>query len=284
MIVKESGFYAMSPLDNAAEERQTIIQSIESLPDPFSDPGLSEPVVRGPRFRWLALALIAMLLLTCAAMGVWVWLLHKQRDALAEALRKQQSEIANVSTRVEDMRKATDDLKEDLGQQVSVEQISQERMSLAGENAILKNELDQLSLPRITPSPMDLLPASAMSAVTATPTPAGKKARAAKDNAPVITVAPDDQTFALSLVGAFARPFPEYLIELQDLKTKKVIWKTGRGQAAESVLALTLTRRNIGAGRYKFRVTGVNGKKKEPLDTWDFQVSYPVKPGKPEKR
>jgi hypothetical protein len=223
------------------------------------------------------------LLIMALALGSWVIALSMQNRVLRAQLSDQQHESGDqvaIQTRLDDARRQMSQIKDQIDQQ-QTEQALNDKESLAAENARLIEELNALSKPQISLPLAELEPASVLAAQNATETaeppvltPAAKKLARATDNSPVIAVPFAAEMFTVILRQSLAKGYPNYLLELLDRKNNKVIWSSQRKPAGETQLSLTLARRNYPAGKYRIRLSGMKGKKREATDSYDFQVQY----------
>ena len=133
----------------------------------------------------------------------------------------------------------------------------------------LKKEIEQGAQPQLDIPQFDIDPTPATRS-------AGSSATVATINVPATAT-----SFTLNLPGAGSNPFPNYLIELQDTKTNKVVWSTERKQDKETTFTVTLAKRNLPVGNYRIRVFGLKGKQKEKLQDYEMQVNYAASPEKP---
>jgi TolA-binding protein len=209
---------------------------------------------------------MALLLLSLALSAVWVSFRRQNQTLIAqvEQQRRELNDAATLKAQIEVLQRQQAELNARLAQQQTAGQ-----EALQAEIERLKKELEQGAQPQLDLPQFDI-----------DPTPA---TRSAGSNAKVTTInVPAAATsFTLNLPGAGSKPFPNYLIELQDAKTAKVVWSAERKQDNETTFTVTLSNRNLPAGSYRVRVFGVTGKQKKPLQDYEMQVSYATPPDKP---
>ena len=208
----------------------------------------------------------ALLLVSLALGGTWLTF-RRQNQTLVAQVEQQRSELndaAALKAQIEELKRQQAELNTKLAQQQTAGQ-----EELKAELERLKKELEQGAQPQLDLPQFDI-----------DPTPA---TRSAGSNAKVVTInVPAAATsFTLNLPGAGSKPFPNYLIELQDAKTAKVVWSAERKQDQETTFTVTLSKRNLPAGSYRVRVFGVKGKQKEQIQDYEMQVSYAAPPDKP---
>ena len=248
----------------------------------------------------LAAILSVALLVTAASLGAWIVALHLKNRVLNAQLN-QLPAIASVQpdgadaiqSRIEEARRQMSEIKGQMDQQ-QTEQTLNIKESLSAENARLIKDLADLSQPRVNLPVIELDPASVLAAqnvqnpVSDSPpqnqTVIAKNAAAVKDLTGLLEVPTTASMFTTILHHSTEKPYLIYFLELLDRRNNKVIWSGLQKKGTETNLSLTLARRNYPAGKYRVRLSGMNGKKKEQLDTWDFQVIYKEDPSLKKKR
>ena len=223
-----------------------------------------------PSFSPLAMAMTTASLLLALALGVWLLTLRQQNRVLVAQLDQQRNEAAAnepLRTRIEELERRQSELSAQSAGQPSAEQDA-----LKAENERLKRELYELSQPQLDPPQIDVDPHGETRAASGS----------GKDAITTFTIPPSASFFTIHLPGAGSKPSPTYLIELVDAKTNKVVWSGQRRQNKETTFTLTLARRGLPAGRYRIRVSGLNGRQRELIYTYDIRVNYTTSPAKPQ--
>lgn len=268
------------------------VQEPESSPEASPEAGLPgralHAVQRHPRLSLLITALLTISI----SLGVWIIALHFQnrllRMQLQDQLSQSQAQASDANTiqsRIEETRRQMTEIRGQIDEQVELQENTKE--SLGDENARLIGELNLLSVPQINQPMIELVPASQMQAgagqsgpdseqqaVAAKTDVRRKKRTAIPDPAPVIQVPAEAQLFTFLLRQSGNITHPQFQLELLDRRNNKVIWSGQQKKNGDADLTLTLARRNYPAGKYRVRLWGLSGKKKEQIDQYDFQVQY----------
>lgn len=239
-------------------------------------PGLLPRIVHRlltiPGFSPLALALTTALLMICLALGAWLAAMFAQNrflnaqlhDKTQEAASEQSEDSAALRTRLEETQRQLLEIRGQIEKQNTDQQQSSKDL-MALESATLRGELDTLSKPQLNAPLMAIEPASAL--MLADPT--------RKD-----TLTPVDVPSTVSLFTLILRLPPDkvqenYLVELLEYKSGKALWSEKQVQKIPlPQFTLTLAKRNVQAGKYRVRISGLKGKKKEVVDHYDVQVNY----------
>jgi hypothetical protein len=231
-----------------------------------------------PGFSPLALALTFALLTICLALGAWLAAMVMQNRYLQAQLHDQtQNQIAaqsenssELKTRLEDSQRQLVDIRSQIDKQNADEEQNNKDL-LALESATLRGELDTLSKPQLNVPLVTLTSASAL--MLADPT--------RKD-----TLTPIDVPASAALLTIIL-PLPpdqvqeNYLVELLEYKSGKALWSEKQThKVPPQSFTLTLARRNLQAGKYRIRISGIKGKKKDPVDHYDLQLNYLSPPKK----
>lgn len=218
-------------------------------------------------FNPLTVTLTTALLLLSFALGAAWFSFRRQNQTLVAQVEQQRNELndaAALKTQIEELQRQQAELNAKLTQQQTAGQ-----EALQTEIERLKKELEQGAQPQLDVPQFDIDPTPATRS-------AGSSAKVATINVPAAAT-----SFTLNLPGAGSKPFPNYLIELQDAKTSKVVWSAERKQDKETTFTITLSKRNLPAGSYRIRVLGMKGKQKEQMQDYEMQVSYATPPDKP---
>lgn len=215
-----------------------------------------------PSFSPLTMAMTAALLLLTLALGVWLLTMRQQNRVLVAQLNQQHNEAAEnapLRERIEELERRQSELSaQSAGQQTAGQE------ALTAENERLKRELYELSKPQLDPPQIDVDPNVETRAASGS----------GKDTVTTFNIPPSASSFTINLPGAGSKPSPNYLIELVDAKTNKVVWSGPRQQDKETTFTLTLVKRSLPAGKYRIRVSGLNGRQRELIYNYDIQVNY----------
>lgn len=133
---------------------------------------------------------------------------------------------------------------------------------LRAENEKLKKELAQLSQPQLDLPQIDVDPSGETRGSTG------------KQSSSVLSVPSSASFFTVNLPGAGRQSQENYLIELIDQKTNRIVWSKQRRGDGESTFTLTLAKRNVPRGQYRVNIFGLNKNQKELLYHYDLQVNY----------
>ncbi len=212
---------------------------------------------------------MAALLIVSILLGAWLLNVRQQNRALVARLNQQGSAAAEnvaLQTRVGELQREQSALSARMAQQQSS---GQEESKVEIEK--LKNQLAELTRPQLDVPQIDVDPNNETRGAGS-----GAKAPVTAINVPAAA-----SSFTINLPGAGSKPFPHYLIELLEAKTNKVVWSARRRQDKETTFTLTLMKRSLPPGKYRIRVSGLNGKQPELLGNYDIQVSFQSQPGNP---
>ncbi|NOT59574.1 MAG: hypothetical protein HOP19_05035 [Acidobacteria bacterium] len=216
------------------------------------------------------------------SLGTWVGALFFENKVLKHQINQRQ-QAAKVES-AEEIKSRIDEAKTQMSQlqnQMEAQQtdvILTEQASLAGENARLLQDLNQLSKPQFG-APLVLLEAASVK-FAANP--------ANKDQATTIDVPFNYALFTVVMQPTPAlteKGFQSYFVELLNPKGKGVAWSEKLLKATTPSIPLTFARRAITAGKYQLKLYGLVGKKKEFVEQYDLQVNYLSDPAlKPAKK
>jgi hypothetical protein len=200
-------------------------------------------------------------LLLSLALGATWFTFRRQNQTLVAQVEQQRNELnddAALKAQIEELQRQRAELNARLAQQQTAGQ-----EALQAELERVKKELAQTAQPQLDLPQFDV-------------DPNNQTRGAGSNNAALTTInVPAAATsFTLNLPGAGSKPFPTYLIELQDAKTNKVVWSEQRKQDKETTFTLTLAQRNLPAGKYRVTVFGQKGKQKEVLANYEMRISY----------
>ena len=243
---------------------------VPAMPPPNWRSRLTERIKQLPSISPLAMAMTSALLLLTLALGVWLLTLRQQNRMLVEQLEQQRNEAAEnepLRARIEELERQQSELSAQSAEQPSVGQ-----EDLRAENERLQRELNELSRPQLDPPQIDLDPHGETRAATGS----------GRDNVTTFNVPQSASSFTINLPGAGSKPYPNYLIELVDAETNRVVWSRQRRQDKETTFTLTLARRSLPAGNYRIRVSGLNGRQRDLIYNYDIRVNYNFSPAKPQ--
>jgi hypothetical protein len=213
------------------------------------------------------------------SLATWVGALYLENKVLKLRLTQQQqaaqTENADaIKSRIDEAKNQMTQLQKEMDEQQTDVMLT-EQASLAGENARLLQDLNQLSKPQLNP-PLVPLEAAAVK-FAADPTK--------KDQPTLIDVPHNHALFTVILQQTQDKGFQSYFVEMAAPKTKGVAWSEKLLKATSLNIPLTFARRAVVAGKYQLRLYGLVGKKKELLDQYDMQVNYLPDPAlKPAKK
>lgn len=176
-----------------------------------------------------------------------------------------------LQARIEEAQKQLADVQTQLVQ-TNAERVLSNQELLGIQNNTLQKEMDEIAKPQLD-APIVELDASKLSLPT-DPT---------KEAVTTIEIPPTAAMFTVILHKPADKVYPNYLIELFDAKKTKPLWSGVKKPSPEPMkIALTLVRRNYPSGKYRLRLNGVDGKKKDLLEAFNLEVKYtaPLKAAK----
>jgi hypothetical protein len=212
-------------------------------------------------FRPLTAGLTAAFLLLSVGLGWWLINIQQQNRTLLAELNQQRTEAAEITAlrnRIEELQRPQPTPLP----QPTVSPSTTEQDALKAEIAKLKNELARLTRPQLDVPQIDVDPQNETRGV----------GNENKTTVTTVQVPASAEMFTINLPGAGSKPFPSYLLELYDAKTNKLVWSGQRQQDNDTTFTLTLAKRNFSAGKYRIKISGMSGKKKELISTYDFQL------------
>ncbi len=261
--------------DEAQAETETTPKWWQSLlPRLFSRAG----------FNPFTAALTALFLITSLSLATWLIALqfkHKTELArLADEQARTPRLVASdepvtpetLQARLDEAQKQLTDVQTQLSEQNADRVLSNQEL-LGIQNSTLQKEMDELALPHLD-APVVELDASKPPAAT----------DPAKEAATLIEVPPTAALFTVVWRKPADKTYPNYLVEWLDPKRTKPLWSGVKKAAPElTKIALTIVRRNYPSGKYRLRLSGVDGKKKDVLETFHLEVKF-IPPPKTAKR
>ncbi len=235
-------------------------------------------------FNPFTAAVTGLFLITSLSLASWLVALHFKHKTELARLADQQTSTAPqlvatdepvdpgvLQARIEEAQKQLTDLQTQLVEQNADRVLSNQEL-LGIQNDTLQKEMSELAKPQLDAPVVDLDPSKLSPSTDPT-----------KEVMTTIEVPPTAALFTVILHKPADKIYPTYLIELLDAKKPKPLWSGVKKQAPEPMnIALTLVRRNYPSGKYRIRLSGVDGKKKDLLETFSLEVKYapPPKAGK----
>jgi hypothetical protein len=234
-------------------------------------------------FNPFTAALTGLLLITSLSLATWLIALHFKHKTELARLADQQTQARLVArdepvtpetlqARLDEAQKQLTDVQAQLNEQNADRVLSNQEL-LGIQNSTLQKEMDELAKPHLD-APIVELDASKFPAATDT----------AKEAATTIEVPPTAAAFTVLWHKPADKTYQSYLVEWLDPKRTKPLWSGIKKAAPEPMkIAVTFVRRNYPSGKYRLRLSGVDGKKKDLLDTFNLDVKY-IPPPKAAKR
>jgi hypothetical protein len=255
---------------------QTKITSVVGVPSPDApQPTLWQRglafVVQQP---WLSVALSGLAIATLS-LATWVGALFLENKILKSQLAQHAAppataqEADELKLRVADAQEQMSQLQTQLEQQQTAEMLDS-REALINENARLLQELNQLSKPQLGAPLVNLAPASLKQAEA---NPAGKA-----EPYTMVDVPQHLALFTVVLHQAQDKGYQNYFVELTDGKGKNVAWSEQLKSASAPDIPLTFAKRSHAPGKYRLKLYGMNGKRREFIDHYDLQLNFLPEP------
>jgi hypothetical protein len=209
---------------------------------------------------------VAGLSIATISLSIWVSALFLENKILKNQLAEQQwlatqRQADDLKERITEAQKQMSQFQSQIEQQQTGEVLNS-REALANQNARLVQELGQLSKPQLGAPVIPLESASA------------KQAQGAPPKATLIEVPHNLALYTVVLQQAEDKGYQSYLVELTDQKGKDLVWSEPLKKAASPNIPLTFSKRSHTAGKYRIKLYGMSGKKKELIDHYDIQVNY----------
>lgn len=237
-------------------------------------------------FNPFTAAVAGLFLITSLSLGTWLVALHFKHKAELARIASQQPQAPQMvasdepvsaealQARIDEAQKQLTDVQTQLVEQNADRVLSNQEL-LGIQNQTLQKEMDEIAKPQLDAPVIEL-----DSSKLPPPTEPGKEA------ATVIEIPPTAAMFTVILNKPADKIYPNYLIELLDTKKTKPLWSGAKKAAPEPMkISLSLVRRNYPSGKYRIRLSGVDGKKKDVIETFNLDVKYipPPKAGKKKK-
>lgn len=224
----------------------------------------------------LAIALTGLAMATLS-LGTWLGALYFENKVLKKRLSHEQAQTKaedadELKARIAETQERMAQLKAQIEAQETGEMLDN-REALITENARLLGELNQLSKPQLGAPLVDLDPATVKQAEAAVANPK-------KDLFTAVEVPHNLALFTVVLHQAQDKGYQSYFVELTDNKGKRVAWSETLKKVNGLNIPLTFAKRSHTPGRYRLKLYGMNGKKKEFVDYYDMQVNYLPEPAK----
>jgi hypothetical protein len=264
---------ARATTDDAQPETETTPKWWQALlPRLFSRAG----------FNPFTAALTGLLLITSLSLATWLIALHfKHKTELTRLANQQAPRLVasdepvtpeTLQARLDEAQKQLTDVQTQLNEQNADRVLSNQEL-LGIQNSTLQKEMDEIAQPHLD-APIVELDASKLPAAT----------DPAKEAVIPVEVPPTAALFTVIWRKPADKTYPNYLVEWLDPKRTKPLWSGVKKATPElTKIALTLVRRNYPSGKYRVRLSGVDGKKKDVLETYNLEVKY-IPPPKAAKR
>ena len=234
-------------------------------------------------FNAFTAAVAALFFITSLALGPWMVALHFKHKVEIARLSKPEELPTSVTTsdtidpdiiqsRIDEAQKQLAEVQTQLASQNADKVLSNQEL-LGIQNNTLQKEIEELAKPQLDAPIIDLDPKLLP-----------KPVEPAKEAVTIIEVPPTAALFSVILHKPVDKVYPLYLIELLAAKKTKPLWSAQKKQSTATTINLTLLRRNYPSGKYSIRLTGLDGKKKEPIDTFNLDVKYPLPPKQKKKK
>lgn len=235
-------------------------------------------------FNAFTAAVALLLLVISAALAVWLVALHyKHKVEISQLQQKyEQKQVLSESTtetpdpealqsRLTEAQQQLTDIKAQLVAQDADKVLSNQEL-LGIQNNTLQKEIEEIAKPQIDAPIVDLDPAKLREATAPE-----------KEIVTPIEIPPTSQVFTVILHKPADKVFSLYQIDLVEPKKNKILWTAQQKQDVPKDFVLTIFKRNYPAGKYRFRLSGVIGKKKDPIENYDIDVKY-IPPPKVKKK
>ncbi|MBL8208474.1 MAG: hypothetical protein JNM09_29865 [Blastocatellia bacterium] len=226
-------------------------------------------------FNPFTAALTGLFLITSLSLSTWLIAQHfKHKAELARLAAQQAQEPRLVDTdgpvtpetleaRIEEAQKQLTDVQTQLTEQNADRVLSNQEL-LGIQNDTLQKEMDEIAKPQLDAPIIDLDPAKIAPSADAT-----------KETLIPVTVPPTAALFTVILHKPVDKSYPNYLVEVLDPKKPKPLWSGTKTPTPDPMnITMTLVRRNYPSGKYRIRLSGVDGKKKDVLETFNLEVKY----------
>jgi hypothetical protein len=239
-------------------------------------------------FTALTASLCFLFLVTTLALAAWMFALHNrhraeiekiQLDYQIESSKKMEAALTEPAT-PENLQERIDEAQKQMALlQASVnssnaEQVLSNQELLGIQNNTLQKELEDVAKAHLDAPIIDFDPALAV------PLAAAAKPEAAPVTA--VNVPLTSSVFTLIFHQPADKPYPAYGIEILEPKKNKILWAAQKAADGIPKISVTMMKRSYPNGKYRVRLMGVSGKKKDVLESHDIEVKYiPPPKGKP---
>ena len=237
-------------------------------------------------FNPFTAAVAGLFFITSLSLATWLVALHFKHKAELMRLADRQATVSPqlvasdepvdpeaLQARIEEAQKQLADVQTQLVQSNADRVLSNQEL-LGIQNQTLQKEIDEIGKPQLDAPVIDL-DASKL------PPPADPT----KEVVTTIDVPLTAAMFTVILHKPADKVYPNYLIELLDAKKPKPLWSGAKKAAPEPMkIGLSLVRRNYPSGKYRLRLSGVDGKKKDVIDTFNLDVKYATPPKAAKKK
>lgn len=237
-------------------------------------------------FNPFTAAVAGLFFITSMSLAVWLVALHfKHKTEIARLAERPTSSLPRMAAsdepvdpdilqaRIDEAQKQLTDLQANMVQQNADRVLSNQEL-LGIQIDTLQKAMDELAKPQLD-APVIELDNSKL------PPPADPT----KEVLTTIEVPPTAAMFTVILHKPADKVYPNYLLELLDAKKTKPLWSGVKKATPEPMnIHLALARRNYPSGKYRLRLHGVDGKKKDLLETFNLEVKYILPPKAAKKK
>jgi anti-sigma factor RsiW len=276
---------------DAALTDQTPAETLESAAAPESESApkrwwLFIPhAIQRTGFNAFTAAVAALFFITSLSLGTWLVALqfkHKtelarltDRDASNAPQRTASDEPVDpevLQARIEEAQKQLADVQTQLVQ-TNADRVLSNQELLGIQNQTLQKEMDEIAKPQLDAPIIELDASKLPPAIDP-----------AKETFLPVEIPPTAAMFTAIWRKPADKIYPTYQLEWLDARKPKPLWTGNRKAAPEPMtISLSLVRRNYPSGKYRLRISGVDGKKKDVIDTFNLEVKY-ILPPKPAKK
>lgn len=269
-------------LDSSSESALEVEALTETAPKWWQS--LIPQFVHYTGFNLFTASLTALFLITSLSLATWLVAQHfKHKVQLAQLQKQQQAAFEppastepatpeTLQARVDEAQKQLTDIQTQITEQNADKVLSNQELLGIQNNTLLK-ELEDLSKPQLDAPVVDI----DLAALRST-------AEAGKEIVTTIDVPNTSSVFTVILHKPADKNAANYLVELFDAKKTKPIWSAPKKLENQTKIPITLAKRNYPAGKYRFTLSGVEGKKKDLLETYQIEVKYQPLPKQKKKK
>ena len=236
-------------------------------------------------FNPFTAAVAGLFLVTSLSLATWLVALHfKHKTELARLAEEKASRPALTSSdgpidpdilqaRIEEAQKQLTEVQTQLVEQNADRVLSNQEL-LGIQNDTLQKEVEEYTKPQLDAPIIDL------DAGKLPPNPDPTKEPEIKIEVPSTAA-----LFTVILHKPADKLYPNYQLDLLDAKKPKPLWSGQKKPTPEPMtLTLTLLRRNYPSGTYRLRLLGIDGKKKDTIQTFNLDVKFLLPPKATKKK